>query len=247
MRAGAADGASLMVVVVRKRALAALILLIAVVFLITSNTFWRWMYPIGYQPEIRRAASEAHIDPLLVASVIRVESQFHSEDVSHAGAIGLMQLMPDTAQWLANQMNGASGSRAHAGAEGSAGNVGGAGNAGGAAASGSNAAGSPVDTARLADPDVNIRLGTWYIRYLVDLFHGNQVAAIAAYNSGPKRVSEWLADGTWNGQLKTLNDIPVGETRHFVGRVFYNYDLYQRIYGNDPLWRKPPAAGEAVK
>jgi soluble lytic murein transglycosylase len=238
MRAGAADGASLMVVVVRKRALAALILLIAVVFLITSNTFWRWMYPIGYQPEIRQAASEAHIDPLLVASVIRVESQFHSEDVSHAGAIGLMQLMPDTAQWLANQMNGAVGSRAHAGAEG---------NAGGAAASGSNAAGSPVDTARLADPDVNIRLGTWYIRYLVDQFHGNQVAAIAAYNSGPKRVSEWLADGTWNGQLKTLNDIPVGETRHFVGRVFYNYDLYQRIYGNDPLWRTPMAGSGAVK
>ncbi len=244
MCAGSAGGARLMVVVLRKRALAALILLIGVVFLITSNTFWRWMYPIGYQTEIRQAASEAQIDPLLIASVIRVESQFHSEDVSHAGAIGLMQLMPETARWLAERMNGAAGPGAHAGAEGSAGS---AGTAGGVARSGSNAAGSPVDTARLADPAVNIRLGTWYIRYLVDQFHGNQVAAIAAYNSGPKRVSGWLADGTWDGQLKTLNDIPVGETRHFVGRVFYNYDLYQRIYGSDPLWRTPMAGSGAVK
>ncbi|MCL6517646.1 lytic transglycosylase domain-containing protein [Alicyclobacillus sp.] len=201
-----------MVVVLRKRAVAALIVLVGVVFLITSNTFWRWMYPIGYQPEIRQAAAEAGVDPLLVASVIRVESQFRSGDVSHAGAIGLMQLMPDTAQWLVDRIRSQTGSS-------------------------DLPPGGAMSPAELSDPAVNIRVGTWYIRYLMDRFQGNPVAAIAAYNSGPKRVSQWLADGTWNGRLSTASEIPVGETRHFVGRVFYNYELYKRIYGTDPAWR----------
>jgi soluble lytic murein transglycosylase len=171
------------------------------------------MYPIGYQETIQQAAEEAHVDPLLVASVIRVESKFQAQDVSHAGAIGLMQLMPDTAQWIARQMRKS-----------------------GAPAGYSD----DNDLEQLAEPQLNIRLGTWYINYLTERFHGNQVAAIAAYNGGPKRVQQWLADGTWDGKLSTIRCIPVGETRHFVERVFYNYDLYKRIYGSDPEWQNNP-------
>lgn len=200
-------GPKLRVLFLNRRTLISLILLICVVWLITSNTFWRWMYPIGYQETIQTAAHNAQIDPLLVASVIRVESKFDTNNVSHAGAVGLMQLMPDTAQWIANQMQ-------------------------------ETGAGNPAEaSSRLAEPNLNIQLGTWYIRYLSDKFNGNEVAAIAAYNGGPKRVQEWLSDGTWNGKLNTIGSIPVGETRHFVDRVFYNYDLYKRIYGNDSVWR----------
>ncbi|MCL6593009.1 MAG: lytic transglycosylase domain-containing protein [Alicyclobacillus sp.] len=198
-----------------RRPLAAAVLLVAVVFLITSNTFWRWMYPIGYQTDIQQAGALVHIDPLLVASVIRVESQFHSADVSHAGAVGLMQLMPDTALWIAGQWpdkrwipGPLPGNQAER-------------------------------LAQLANPSVNIRLGSWYLHYLIERFHGNQVAAVAAYNAGPQRVEGWLADGVWDGRLQSSNEIPVGETRHFVGRVFYNYALYERIYGDDPAWRFP--------
>ena len=198
-------------VVVKRRVIVSLVLLIAVILLISSNTFWRWMYPIGYQSLIQQSARANQLDPLLVASVVRVESQFHQKDVSHAGAIGLMQLMPDTAQWIATQMT-QQGTQ-HVG-EGQ----------------------GQANTHDLASPQLNIQLGTWYIRYLIAQFHGNQVAAIAAYNGGPKRVQGWLTNGTWNGKLQTITDIPVGETRHFVDRVFYNYDLYQRIYGRDVRW-----------
>lgn len=185
-----------------------------VVLLITSNQFWRWMYPIGYQSTIQQAASISDVDPLLVASVIRVESKFQKGDVSHAGAIGLMQLMPKTAVWIASQMQ----------QSGEAGRYG--------------ITSSSADY--LAVPQTNIRLGSWYLNYLYQTFNGNQVAAIAAYNAGPKRVQQWLSSKTWNGQLQTIMQIPVGETRHFVDRVFYNYNLYKRIYGKDPEWQIKP-------
>lgn len=198
------------VLVLSRRVIISFVLLVIVVGLITSNRFWRWMYPIGYQPVIQQAATVNHLDPLLIASVIRVESQFHEDDVSHAGAQGLMQLMPDTAKWIATQMEQQK---------------------------------QPVpQTRQLDSPTLNVRLGAWYIRYLIEQFHGNRVAAIAAYNSGPKRVQEWLSNGTWDGRLPDIMEIPVGETRHFVDRVFYNYDLYKRIYGNDNAWQRQAAA-----
>jgi soluble lytic murein transglycosylase len=165
------------------------------------------MYPISYQPVIQAAAKDNQVDPLLVASVIRTESKFRSQDVSHAGAIGLMQLMPPTAEWIANQMQHGTQKQLVTGSDG-----------------------RKID---LSQPEVNIRLGSWYIHYLEKRFNNNQIAAIAAYNAGPKRVNQWLQSGTWNGNLRTIDHIPVGETRHFVDRVFYNYTLYQRIYRGD--------------
>ena len=44
-------------------------------------------------------------DPYLVLSVMRCESSFRSDAVSHAGAIGLMQVMPDTGAWIAHKLN----------------------------------------------------------------------------------------------------------------------------------------------
>lgn len=201
----------LRVLFLNKRVILSCVLLICVVLLITSNTFWRWMYPIEYQTVIQSAAASTQVDPLLVASVIRVESKFQKEDVSHAGAIGLMQLMPETAMWIANQAQ-----------------------ASGKPIQGYNAGQNP---ASLGIPTVNIQLGGWYIHHLIDQFDGNQVAAIAAYNAGPQRVQAWLNTGQWDGQLISVDNIPVGETRHFVSRVLYNYDLYQRIYRNDPAWQ----------
>lgn len=58
------------------------------------------LFPIGYQEDIVRAAEEYGLDPYLVAAVVKTESGFDSEAVSPVGAVGLMQLMPDTAGWL---------------------------------------------------------------------------------------------------------------------------------------------------
>lgn len=60
------------------------------------------MYPIKYENYVEKYSEEYGVDICLVYGVIRTESNFNPEAVSSAGAIGLMQLMPDTFLWLQN-------------------------------------------------------------------------------------------------------------------------------------------------
>lgn len=62
-----------------------------------------WLYPIEYSEEIVEDAEQYEIDPLLVCAIVKSESNFDPNAVSPVGAVGLMQLMPDTASWLAEQ------------------------------------------------------------------------------------------------------------------------------------------------
>jgi soluble lytic murein transglycosylase len=61
------------------------------------------MYPLGYFPLVRQQAAQQGLDPYLVTALIREESSFAPGAVSRAGARGLMQLMPDTAQQVARR------------------------------------------------------------------------------------------------------------------------------------------------
>ncbi|MBL0386274.1 lytic transglycosylase domain-containing protein [Tumebacillus sp. ITR2] len=178
----------------RKISLLTLLLLLVVV-VVSSNTFWRFLYPLHHEDIIRASAVKNGVDPLMVAALINVESKFKAENISHVGAVGLMQLMPETASWAAEQ------------------------------------SGLPYSSpADLADPQVNIELGSWYLAYLHKQFNGNWSAAVAAYNGGPGRVQGWMQDGEWDGTLETSDKIPVGETRHYVQRVFFNYEKYKKLY-----------------
>lgn len=58
-----------------------------------------WFYPIHYKAEIRQHSQTYEMDPFLVASIIRVETNYKTGRESKKGALGLMQLMPDTAKW----------------------------------------------------------------------------------------------------------------------------------------------------
>lgn len=62
------------------------------------------LYPFPYRPIIEKYSAQYGVDPLLVISVIRAESKFIPKSQSHKGAQGLMQLMPDTAQWIAENL-----------------------------------------------------------------------------------------------------------------------------------------------
>ncbi|MBQ7477607.1 MAG: lytic transglycosylase domain-containing protein [Selenomonadaceae bacterium] len=64
-----------------------------------------YLYPYPYQEEVRVYAKKYHVDSNLVVAVIKTESNFKPDAVSHRGAIGLMQLMPATAEWIAGQLN----------------------------------------------------------------------------------------------------------------------------------------------
>ncbi|MGB8787587.1 MAG: lytic transglycosylase domain-containing protein [Candidatus Acidiferrales bacterium] len=64
---------------------------------------WLVAFPLPYEKPLRAAAAHAAVDPMLVAGLIRQESAFETNAVSHANAYGLMQLLPKTARLLARQ------------------------------------------------------------------------------------------------------------------------------------------------
>jgi peptidoglycan lytic transglycosylase len=73
-------------------------------FLIIGLIGLRVLFPLDYQEEILEWSAVYDLDPALVASVIRCESSFRPQVVSPAGAIGLMQIMPETGGWIAEQL-----------------------------------------------------------------------------------------------------------------------------------------------
>jgi soluble lytic murein transglycosylase len=68
------------------------------------SRLWQLYYPLGYGEHVRAAAKAASFDPYIVAAVIREESSYDPRARSGVGAVGLMQLMPDTARIVAQEL-----------------------------------------------------------------------------------------------------------------------------------------------
>jgi len=68
------------------------------------NDAWRAAFPLPFELNLRSEAARNQLDPMLVAGLIRQESAFEPKAMSHAGAVGLMQVMPQTALKMAHQM-----------------------------------------------------------------------------------------------------------------------------------------------
>jgi soluble lytic murein transglycosylase len=84
----------------RQRLLLLLFLAVLVVLFVRAEWIGRMIYPVYYTAEITRHAAANEVDPLLIAAIIRVESNFRADAVSPKGALGIMQVMPDTAEWI---------------------------------------------------------------------------------------------------------------------------------------------------
>lgn len=147
--------------------------------------------PLRHEDIIRQQSRDKDLPPDLVAAVIYTESRFRDQE-SNAGARGLMQVTPQTAELI----EGLSG-------------------------------GSTFETDDLSDPDINIRYGTYYLRYLLDKFDQNLVAALAAYNGGETNVA------AWGGSELTEDDIEFAETREYVRGVLEKRDEYRENYADE--------------
>ncbi len=79
----------------------------------------------------------------------------------------------------------------------------------------------------LSDPQINISYGTYHLRDLLELYSGNEVAALAAYNAGPGNAD------AWGGSEMTLDDIGFPETRAYVEDVLDKQDAYRRNYAKE--------------
>lgn len=88
----------------------ALLVLLLVACLLVGVGLWlraglpagvgRWLNPISYEDEIAAAAARQSLDPHLVLAMVKCESGFRPDARSDAGAVGLMQLLPSTAEWI---------------------------------------------------------------------------------------------------------------------------------------------------
>jgi len=141
-----------------------------------------------YARLIDEHAKTSRLDPALVKALIAVESAFDAQAVSVKGAVGLMQVIPDT-----GERYGLTGDAHRSTAQ------------------------------KLLDPATNLRIGTRYLRDLLDLFDNSVPLALAAYNAGEGSV------------IDHANAIPpFAETQDFVRRVQMVYALYRPLPAPSP-------------
>jgi soluble lytic murein transglycosylase len=82
----------------------ALLVLILVVAATQKERVKRVVYPVKYEETVMKYSEIYGVDPNLVMAIIKVESKFDSEAVSKKGAIGLMQIMPETGIWASEKV-----------------------------------------------------------------------------------------------------------------------------------------------
>ena len=157
----------------------------------------RISFPMKVVEYIKEKGLSGGVDPLLVAAVIREESTFNPDDVSRTGAMGLMQIMPETARFIAMK----SGVKYRAATE-------------------------------LTEPDTNIRLGSWYLAYLLRKFDDDVVMTIAGYNAGPRAVKRW-ASRLSAAPDEFIESIPYPETRRYTKKVLKSYAMFRFLAGAD--------------
>jgi soluble lytic murein transglycosylase len=94
--------------------------------------------------------------------------------------------------------------------------------------------GLDLRTDQVTDVDVNLRLGTTYLKLLLDDFAGSQAMAAAAYNAGPGRPRRWREGPVIDAAAWTEN-IPFNETRDYVKKVLGNAAVYAQLLGAAPV------------
>ena len=82
----------------------------------------------------------------------------------------------------------------------------------------------------LGTPQVNIAYGTYYLRYLLNVYNGSTMLALAAYNGGETNVDNWLNSARAQHRRLTISSIPLGQTRAYVGEVLSKQRAYRTHY-----------------
>jgi soluble lytic murein transglycosylase len=154
--------------------------------------------PLRHEDIIRQQARDKGLDPALIAAVIYTESRFRDGQTSHAGAQGLMQITPATAQEIARKSGG-----------------------------------TEFEIRDLSTAQVNISYGSWYLRYLLGRYAGNETLALAAYNGGEGNVDRWIDEAQQRERDLTIGEIPFPETRHYVRAVHDAHVQYRRSYAGE--------------
>lgn len=147
------------------------------------------LFPLDYIDHINKYAKETKLEASLVLAQIKAESGFRKNAISKKGAVGLMQIMPETGLWCAEKTET-----------------------------------KGYTEQALFEPETNIKLGCWYLKYLLDKT-GDMKWALAAYNAGLANVNKWKEQG-----ITEIKDIPFPETRKYVEKVINFQKIYKKLY-----------------
>lgn len=70
---------------------------------VARRQYLLYKYPVAYTREIAKSAEKYRLNPYMALAVVRSESSFRADAISGAGAVGLMQIMPSTGAWIAEE------------------------------------------------------------------------------------------------------------------------------------------------
>ncbi len=157
----------------------------------------KMIYKLDYKDEIIKYSDKYEVDRFLIAAMIHCESSNRQKVRSSKGAVGLMQIMPKTGEWIAPKI----------GIENFEENM-------------------------LENPEINIEMGCWYVKYLTDMFDGDITKICAAYNAGQGNVKKWLENSEYcvDGELVKT---PFNETNGYIRKVKAAYEKYKTLYGTE--------------
>ena len=82
----------------------------------------------------------------------------------------------------------------------------------------------------LFTPDMNIRLGVRYLRYLSDKFDGDPILVACGYHAGQGNVESWIRKYSSDGKTLSLDEIPMEDTQTYARRVMESYAIYLQYY-----------------
>ncbi|MBQ9914570.1 MAG: lytic transglycosylase domain-containing protein [Clostridia bacterium] len=183
----------------KKRRIFLLIAVFSLILILNIGNIGRLFYPVKYIDSVKKYTNEYRLDPYLIMSIIKAESNFNADAVSGKNATGLMQIMEPTAMWLSDKLGL-----------------------------------DDFSYEDITDPDTNIRMGCYYIAFLLEHYEGNTDNALAAYNAGQGNVDRWLSDKACSKDGKTLSHIPYPETRLYIDQVTNNEKVYRALYKVQP-------------
>ena len=89
---------------------------------------------------------------------------------------------------------------------------------------------SGFNTEMLNIPRVNIELGIYYLKKVLDQFNGDIHLALASYNAGPHRAEDWIITFPNLSKDEFVEEIPFRETRNYIRRILRSYGAYKAIY-----------------
>lgn len=161
------------------------------------------MFPLEYRDLVVKYSQENELDPSLVFSVIKAESNFNPQATSHKNARGLMQIIDNTGIWAANKM--------------------------GIKEFKVEYLYDPEINIKIGCWYLK-NLRNEIYNYNGQL---NNELVLAAYNGGIGNVQKWLSDRAYSSNGKTLDKIPYKETENYVRKVKYYQEIYKRMYGKD--------------